>query len=330
MRRTWCFSLPLMGIGNPQRRCCPSLPRRRLITPHGDRKRKRHLRGAPTRDRAHYPSWGSETRSWACRGRRSAGTHYPSWGSETGVSPPGRCDEYISHYPSWGSETGGWVPGGDRRISHYPSWGSETRADRRRETAKNQLITPHGDRKPPRVFPAMMLSTVPLITPHGDRKRVAERHARGDGVCCSLPLMGIGNLFDPDRQVAQLHLLITPHGDRKHAAGAALNFDVPLLITPHGDRKPRIRCLPCRPTTASLPLMGIGNPDSRKLPPETSASSLPLMGIGNSCSCWRSPSEHQLLITPHGDRKPYLQKPTRALRSSYAQTTLPPCPNAVS
>ena len=77
---------------------------------------------------------------------------------------------------------------------------------------------------------------------------------------CSLPLMGIGNLFEPQRRREGL-VLITPHGDRKPAGvmgrvtGHSLR-SLPLmgignrerrpagrpdgnpLITPHGDRKP--------------------------------------------------------------------------------------------
>ena len=97
-------SLPLMGIGNSM--TCSTIERLRenLITPHGDRELVRTVCRAGCQ--AHYPSWGSGTRSCPCshgdlapgrklitphgdreqasgNARAAARTHYPSWGSGT-------------------------------------------------------------------------------------------------------------------------------------------------------------------------------------------------------------------------------------------------------
>ena len=76
------------------------------------------------------------------------------------------------------------------------------------------LITPHGDRKPPQ-SPSTPSSFPRLITPHGDRKRCATTEQR--------------SLLLP---------LITPPGDRKPVCEVHRYKPVSKLITPHGDRKP--------------------------------------------------------------------------------------------
>ena len=226
-------SLPLMGIGN--RNCgrrdhVPLL----LITPHGDRKRRRSACCAG-RSAAHYPSWGSETRRHARNGvaittdslplmgignpssapspRRGRAAHYPSWGSET-RSIPRRASRIIrAHYPSWGSETCG--SRGRRRAAratHYPSWGSET----------VHTGTVH----------AIATISLPLM---GIGNAWMHR-SRYSGSLCSLPLMGIGNPL------------------------AALTVDA--TAAAHypswgSETSPLCTSLPC--AMSSLPLMGIGN-----------------------------------------------------------------------
>ena len=278
---------------------------------------------------AHYPSWGSETplRPEAFRppssyslplmGIGNADENHPGdWGGPLSLPLMGIGNPWssgcrrippISHYPSWGSETRGRTPPRQPPLqAHYPSWGSETPV--RGESAVTRLPTfslplmgignrrrgCRSSRRRRRSLPLMGIGNTPMAI----------------GWClmaiASLPLMGIGNRSESGPHI-QPGNLITPHGDRKLGCQLDRNEQPSILITPHGDRKRSWRSCGRQHGGYSLPLMGIGNPNTF-CPSTRPPCSLPLMGIGN----------------------PYLQKPTRALRSSYAETTLPPCPNAVS
>ena len=103
------------------------------------------------------------------------------------------------------------------RPTHYPSWGLETRTDGRREAAKYQLITPHGDWKPTIHYyasqtfagslPLMGIGNPPSTTTRARRSQ-AHYPSWGLETCtlsasqalpytlASLPLMGIGNRSD--------------------------------------------------------------------------------------------------------------------------------------
>ena len=180
-------SLPLMGIGNNvlPTDCAifsTSLP----LMGIGNRPSK----GRPSILRQpHYPSWGSETAAGIGR-RQAADPHYPSWGSET------RCT---------GRRPGCCAP-------HYPSWGSETSTASGIASARADLITPHGDRKPG-------------VT------NVMRRFI--DQV--SLPLMRIGNRWDgrgaDARPSGPGSGLITPHGDRKPLSRRDLMVPLCRLVT---------------------------------------------------------------------------------------------------
>ena len=100
------------------------------------------------------------------------------------------------------------------------------------------------------------------------------------GPIVSLPLMGIGNVGQPDA-LRNRPGLTTPHGDREpepdsepatakadtHYPSWGSGTDAITLILRDGDH--------------SLPLMGIGNENRRRGDRPDSPSSLPLMGIGN-------------------------------------------------
>ena len=67
-----------------------------------------------------------------------------------------------SHYPSWGSETRRWQTTGPAiSTAHYPSWGSETHIGQSVNSHRDQLITPHGDRKLEKQGPAQSLQLAP-------------------------------------------------------------------------------------------------------------------------------------------------------------------------
>ena len=103
---------------------------------------------------------------------------------------------------------------------------------------------------------------------------------------CSLPLMGIGNLC---------------------AALAAACIDGPLISLPlMGIGNLEADVAAADTAMISLPLMGIGN-KTRAIRLGGALLSLPLMGIGNAPRRTR-PGTARLLITPHGDRKPYLDR----------------------
>ena len=184
-------SLPLMGIGNVRDRQDNS-PDHRLITPHGDRKR-RSAWGDTHRNASHYPSWGSETTGYSMVFRDAFSLITPHGDRKPLASGDWtRIDVHLI------------TPHGDRKReradaqarlagAHYPSWGSETD---RREGCRG--IAPG------------------LITPHGDRKQECRRLYAGPDRT-SLPLMGIGNRPRAD-SVPGWRPLITPHGDRKPPA----------------------------------------------------------------------------------------------------------------
>ena len=97
------------------------------------------------------------------------------------------------------------------------------------------------------------------------------------------------------------------------------------LITPHGDRKLAANFARRRSGQSSLPLMGIGNSNERGTTDKFTGlahypswgsetvldrdgqnvigNSLPLMGIGNG-QVFQAVGRRNVLITPHGDRKP--------------------------
>ena len=187
-----------MGIGNRRWEAGAWTRRRRLITPHGDR--KRHGHHDRSRGVAHLITpHGDRKLNIANANRLPIMPSLPLMGIGNGSdwgrapSPPG------SHYPSWGSETATRRAGGRRSgSSHYPSWGSETRLhDFVRSTETRLLITPHGDRKRRGPYRRALLYGH-LITPHGDRKRAL-----------------------PWRFMTRTPYLITPHGDRKHVRRSA-------------------------------------------------------------------------------------------------------------
>ena len=119
-------SLPLMGIGNE---VVVRAPSGRLTT--------------------HYPSWGLET-SW--RGQAASpctGPHYPSWGLETRRAVLSSFSIPFS-LPLMGiGNSTARLPRSPRSSrAHYPSWGLETIVGSTASSAREQLITPHGDWKP--------------------------------------------------------------------------------------------------------------------------------------------------------------------------------------
>ena len=159
--------------------------------PHGDRKRDG---GAGQRRwwAAHYPSWGSETFGanvtttprepslplmgignrcqTACASNWST-AHYPSWGSETWHRGRATLPHCRPHYPSWGSETRPSASSGrGPTCTHYPSWGSETIVVTNLSNWQYELITPHGDRKPP---PRRTGKAIP--TPHYPSSLVSQQ-----------------------------------------------------------------------------------------------------------------------------------------------------------
>ena len=184
---------------------------------------------------------------------------------------------------------------------------------------REDLITPHGDWKPP--FPHVDQTGESLITPHGDWKPV-QPGRRPVGACPHYPSWGLETCHTQQRR----RVVRLPHypswGLETRAAGfeqCATLRSLPLmgignmscvvaipsengLITPHGDWKPISARAGVVSSLISLPLMGIGNataigqPDvviyshypswgletseARELGAETDGS-LPLMGIGN-------------------------------------------------
>ena len=270
-----------------------------LITPHGDRKPERRWPHRPA-SAAHYPSWGSETTAPEARSAEAARTSLPLMGIGNSYRRCGRSRPTRTHYPSWGSET-------------RQSVGSEER-DRFR------LITPHGDRKRGRACPwgSAPTSSLPLMgignrayspgyssgyASHYPSWGSETRRSSVDTprALVSLPLMGIGNVLDPELARRRLLGLITPHGDRKPprsrpstegpyphypswGSETLVRFrrlvSDDSLITPHGDRKLDRDLIEVGRLNASLPLMGIGNPLPATLTSE-GWTSLPLMGIGN-------------------------------------------------
>ena len=123
-----------------------------------------------------------------------------------------------------------------------------------------------------------------LITPHGDRKHRRRRGARRDGLDTEL---------------------ITPHGDRKPALSIGPAVPAHLgLITPHGDRKLGIALAGhAAYSPAHYPSWGSETSSASGAVRPRRSYSLPLMGIGNLAAVvWAGQPE--VLITPHGDRKP--------------------------
>ena len=140
-------SLPLMGIENPAAgRLRPR--RRRLITPHGDRKpvprfhpdRVRLLLITPHGDRKREPLTPADKPTVKLitphgdrkRGRpgapasRAAPPHYPSWGSKTRAISRAPTLHGLS-LPLMGIENAYRRRCADRSTTaHYPSWGSKT------------------------------------------------------------------------------------------------------------------------------------------------------------------------------------------------------------
>ena len=224
---------------------------------------------------AHYPSWGSGTAkaAWAPL-IVEISLPLMGIGNELAVRPTAVCCLLITphgdrepspsrrprgchraHYPSWGSGTRLAASETAVRLHSLPLMGigNGARPDRRKRDSL--LITPHGDREPPRR----------RVTPWARIR--------------SLPLMGIGNL-DTGRVVALSALLITPHGDRellrhnRRSISRAAHYPswgsgtreilcwliaAVRLITPHGDRELDESRRRGVVAGSSLPLMGIGN-----------------------------------------------------------------------
>ena len=189
------------------------------------------------------------------------------------------------------------------------------------------LITPHGDRKPPRSRRSRS-PPAKLITPHGDRKH--RRPARWRRWPCthypswgsetpgtlitvnpgdvSLPLMGIGNLAAAADVVEYLPL-ITPYGDRKlgspvPSTSACVSTS---LITPHGDRKPRpyrqhrrLQRILITPHGDRKRRIRMGRRVARRALITPHGDRKLEAGVDQR-------DRPDLLITPHGDRKPLSQ-----------------------
>ncbi len=278
-------SLPLMGIGN--------MPVASLVVSRGGASLplmgigNRGVVALPddgSRDTAHYPSWGSETRRHRATARTTRRAHYPSWGSET-WTPSDHAADWTCSLPLMGIGNPQPFLGGARRKlgahslplmgignlrrgrfstalhePHYPSWGSETW----------------------RPAPASALSARNrgLITPHGDRKLAASRRTPSWSASYSLPLMGIGNLARTNADTDNPATLITPHGDRKLLWDRRVLRVAQHLITPHGDRKLGAFSGQETPPRTHYPSWGSETRRRRRVEPRV-----------------------QRLITPHGDRK---------------------------
>ena len=296
-------SLPLMGIGNPGTRrvgsrvgAWNSLPLMGIGNRTSWRRRGRC-------GRAHYPSWGSET------GRRprvmptTSPISLPLMGignSPRGLAPVARSIFLIT-------------PHGDRKLrcrgapsapasGSLPLMGIGNGHAPRPETLRQRLSLPlMGIGNQERLADSER-TQASLITPHGDRKRKLPR-VRDGAQADSLPLMGIGNSRGA-RRYGRGTPLITPHGDRKHARVSGRRRVPEALTTPHGDRKLGAAPATAKVTRVSLPLMGIGNRRASFNVGGRTWFSLPLMGIGNQLVGLAAAPRSELLITPHGDRKP--------------------------
>ena len=188
-RGSWC-SLPLMGIGNFQspcsRRSRPGRPRPRaahypswgsetagprvrrepdryvrvLITPHGDRKPCEPRRRSRSACRSHYPSWGSETRLARLDAARPSLLITPhgdrkrcdplACGRDAAARP--RCSLPLMGIGNLRQDRAA----SSRCVrASLPLMGIGNPAISYQVAAREQqiqlaLITPHGDRKPPR------------------------------------------------------------------------------------------------------------------------------------------------------------------------------------
>ena len=163
-------SLPLMGIGNST---CLRFDsgRPRLITPHGDREPAGAVRVYGTGQHLITPH-GDREPGCDSGHARLGGAHYPSWGSGTRSCNrrPGRT---LPHYPSWGSGTTAVqhatlmqssliTPHGDRELDTVRSLGPVYR---------NSLPLMGIGNSFPACWPLSVYSE--LITPHGDRELAA-------------------------------------------------------------------------------------------------------------------------------------------------------------
>ena len=142
-----------------------------LITPHGDRKPVCARSRRATRGPAHYPSWGSETRT------------YRSW--STGASLPISLPLMGIGNAKVGSAFVAATP-----LLSLPLMGIGNLPKPDHVARVTLLITPHGDRKPEQLG-RLLLARRELITPHGDRKLFVARQLL-PRIWYSLPLMGIG------------------------------------------------------------------------------------------------------------------------------------------
>ena len=271
-------SLPLMGIGNrgPHGRgAIDHAPK--LITPHGDRERcwPGALRVCHTAH-AHYPSWGS--------GTRSPGT-WPH-------SEPANCHSL----PLMGI--------GNGRMQPAARW----------SPAVSGLITPHGDREPGSVLETFPQS-LPLmgrehpILPHypswGSGTHGKARNCRP----ISLPLMGIGNLTGSSPKGSTAPGSFEAHypswGSGTGAVPSPVDHGRTSLITPHGDRELRQKQLAtaCRDHRSHYPSWGSGTVSRRALDLHRSARShYPSWGSGTDEQAYPGSTLLEL-ITPHGDRE---------------------------
>ena len=180
-----------------------------LITPHGDRERCLAIISTRIVFMAHYPSWGSGTpeqsTSTADPQTRKDGNSLPLMGIGNMLMNPFAPAAVTSHYPSWGSGTprsGCWWH--YRHVgSHYPSWGSGTYDG----TDIRMLITPHGDREPPKSHYPSWGSGCQNYPSWGSGTPTANDFPHypswGSGTC---PV--VTRLRHPNS-------LITPHGDRE-------------------------------------------------------------------------------------------------------------------
>ena len=159
-------SLPLMGIGNPAS-ASAGARHARLITPHGDRKPPDRAPCAGPAA-AHYPSWGSETRS----------VNSPAHSMITLITPHGDRKRVV--FDSIIGSTHLITPHGDRK----PVFLDKPTRERL------DLITPHGDRKHWHVTCGMPGAPVSLPL-------MGIGNCQATAYTClsipSLPLMGIGN-----------------------------------------------------------------------------------------------------------------------------------------
>ena len=121
------FSLPLMGIGNLRGAEVDRAGAGHLITPHGDRKLDLLVRQPPTALMLITPH-GDRKRAATASANRFHADSLPLMGIGNAARALGLREVPVH--------------------AHYPSWGSETKTNSLCKEKYDELITPHGDRKP--------------------------------------------------------------------------------------------------------------------------------------------------------------------------------------